>query len=151
MLCIKHSIRVANTETFQPQKRGVPQVSPKKNFNSRLLIIYKMIPEVYRPWQSLMWEIWGFLPKKANSCPLCAIPITGGGGGGKIFFVEIFNKFHCDSWKMFKIVPVTYLKIFVKIESVTAVIFLIWTMTPGQMVPGQVSSWQLTSVKGTYL
>ena len=32
MLYIKQSVRVANTETFQPQKRGVPPGSPEKNF-----------------------------------------------------------------------------------------------------------------------
>ena len=39
VLYIKQSVRVANTETFQPQKRGVPPGSTRKKFHSRLLII----------------------------------------------------------------------------------------------------------------
>ena len=31
MLYIKQSVRVANTENFQPQKRDVHRVQPKKN------------------------------------------------------------------------------------------------------------------------
>ena len=32
MLYIKQSVHVANTETFQPQKRGVPPGCPRKKF-----------------------------------------------------------------------------------------------------------------------
>ena len=39
VLYIKQSVRKANTETFQPQKRGVLPGATRKIFNSRLLII----------------------------------------------------------------------------------------------------------------
>ena len=50
MLYIKQSVRVANTETFQPQKRGVHRVQPKqglKYLNGRFYFCIKVFSKKY--------------------------------------------------------------------------------------------------------